>query len=214
MVNFDVLMDASREPSSVDSVNWEDGVRNTFMRFMRAGAQWKYAPVASSLSAPDLLSLEAGSQVWSKCLGRQHRGSPAVVVPEKVVPEGKRKWVCARVPLKSVKDITEYDASGSTSSEWCYDDLKELVKLNSYILGGENSQRFDLETQSLFCRYLSFMSADDPCDLVHAVRGYYSSFARSQSELLILLEQFCAEHPEVLNSPAYADTMSWTAQDG
>ena len=93
VVGYDVLMQASREPSYVDSVDWEDSVRQTFLTLRGAGAQWVNAPVAESMPKQDLLSLEAVSQVWNSFLGKHtsvHHSNPDAGVQDSEISEGTR----------------------------------------------------------------------------------------------------------------------------
>ena len=71
------------------------------------------------------------------------------------------------------------------------------------------SPGFTLDVQYGLKSSVGWMERNDPCALICVSRAYYDSHRIPDAEIMCRLEQFCAQHPEVL-SASYDTSMSWS----
>ena len=113
--------------------------------------------------------------------------------------------------VKLLEDIPTFEASGSNSNESLYSKLAKFVSRHPYILKDLHSPEFTLSVQYDLRIALRLMMKDDTSVLFRVSRAYLDSHRMPDAEVLCKLERFCSLHPEVINTPAYDHSMSWTS---
>jgi hypothetical protein len=107
-----------------------------------------------------------------------------------------------QVALARVEDFPVFGASGSTSREFSYNRLLDVVRYHW-------SREFTFDSQRDLLFSLQCMTPGDPSVLVRFSRACYNRYRRADADVFGLLEQFCQHHPCVLSCQKYCDELSW-----
>jgi len=142
------------------------------------------------------------------------RASISESVLSLVTPVKGLSTVTQRKTIRCVEDIPFFGSSGSISSENSYTRLVDWVREHPFILKDSHSSEFTFDSQVDLDNIMWWMlTDDDPCELVRICRTYYERYRMADAEVFERLEQFCSQHPEVLNSESYDAGMAWKYSD-